>query len=165
MNSLHSLSLLLHLIALAMWLGGIVFFLVVLGPAAHKLDGPLALRLLNRARIRFEALSWSAIGLLLLTGVFSLVLRSEATAGHLGRHYLALLAIKLLVFLAMLVHHGLQVFKHGPRIAVLTDQLTGLGDAWPEPLRMHWQKWFMLLKINAALGPIVTLMGLALVQR
>lgn len=165
MTSVNSLSLLLHLLALAMWIGGMVFFLIVLGPAAHRLESASAPRLLNQARSRFEALSWAALALLSVTGVFSLVVRSEATAGQLGQHYLTLLAIKLLVFLAMLVHHGLQVFKHGPRIGALTAQLGNAGDAWPEPLRSHWEKWFRLLKINAALGPVATLLGLALVQR
>jgi hypothetical protein len=35
---------------------------------------------------------------------------------------------------------------------------------WPEPLLSQWQKWFMLLKINAGIGPIVTLLGLALIK-
>ncbi len=62
MTRLHSLSLLLHLLALAMWLGGIAFFLIVFGPAVHELKPVLGLRLLNRGRMTFEALSWTGIG-------------------------------------------------------------------------------------------------------
>jgi len=68
------------------------------------------------------------------------------------------------LFGAMLVHHCLQVFKYAPTIARLTEQLPQSFDAWPEPLLTYWRRWFLLLKINAALGPIVVLLGLALVK-
>jgi putative copper export protein len=165
MTRLHSLSLLLHLLALAMWLGGIAFFLIVFGPAVHELKPVLGLRLLNRGRMIFEALSWTGIGLLLLTGIVNLVLRSDMTAGDLGRYYLTILPVKLLLFVAMLVHHTLQVFKYAPKITALTNDSAMTIDSWPEPLRSHWQKWFMFLKINATIGPIATLLGLALVKR
>jgi putative copper export protein len=165
MTQLYSLSLLLHLLALAMWLGGIAFFLIVFGPAVHELKPAVGLKLLNRGRITFEAVSWMAIGLLFLTGIVSLVLRSEMTGTHLGQYYLTILSLKLLLFAAMLVHHALQVFKYGPKIAALTDDAAMTSESWPEPLRAHWQKWFVLLKINATIGPIATLLGLALVKR
>ena len=165
MTRLYSLSLLLHLLALAMWLGGIAFFLIVFGPAVHDLKAGLSLKLLNRGRMTFEWLSWTAIGLLLLTGILNLVLRSQTTGAHLGHYYLTILSVKLLLFVAMLVHHALQVFKYGPKIASLTDRAAITTDSWPEALRADWQKWFTLLKINATIGPIATLLGMALVRR
>lgn len=165
MTRLHSVSLLLHLIALAMWLGGIAFFLIVFGPAVHGLTAGLGLRLLNRGRMTFELLSWTAIGLLLVTGLLNLVLRSQMTGVHLGQYYLTILSVKLLLFLAMLVHHALQVFKYGPKIAADTNQAAITADSWPEALRANWQKWFMLLRINATIGPIAALLGLALARR
>jgi putative copper export protein len=165
MTRLHSLSLLLHLLALAMWLGGIAFFLIVFGPAVHDLKAGLSLKLLNRGRMTFEWLSWTAIGLLFLTGILNLVLRSQTTGAHLGQYYLTILSIKLLLFVAMLVHHALQVFKYGAKIASLTDRAAITTDSWPEALRADWQRWFILLKINATIGPIATLLGMALVKR
>ena len=165
MTRLHSLSLLLHLVALAMWLGGIAFFLIVFGPAVHELKPVLGLKLLNRGRMIFEALSWTGIGLLFLTGILNLVLRSDMTAGDLGQHYLAILSVKLLLFIAMVIHQALQVFKYGPKIAALTADAAMTIDSWPEALRGQWQKWFMFLKINATIGPIATLLGLALLRR
>ena len=165
MTRLHSLSLLLHLLALAMWLGGIAFFLIVFGPAVHELEPLLGLKVLNRGRVIFEAMSWTGIALLLLTGMLNLVLRSDMTAGDLGQHYLAILSVKLVLFVAMVIHQALQVFKYGPKIAALTNEATLSIDSWPEALRAQWQKWFMFLKINATIGPIATLLGLALVKR
>ena len=64
----------------------------------------------------------------------------------------------------MVFHHCLQVFKYGPKIASLTAELAAVTYSSPEPLLTHWQKWFLLLKINAALGPVVTLLGVALIK-
>jgi putative copper export protein len=164
MTAWYSLSLLLHLIAIALWLGGIVFFLVVSGPAVNGLETRIAIKTMNQGRIGLELISWTAIALLLLTGIVNLVLRSQPAAAPLGESYVVLLGAKLFVFGAMALHHGLQVFKYAPRIAALTAEVkTELTD-WPEPLLSHWRRWFLLLKINAGLGPIAVLLGLALVR-
>lgn len=160
----HTLSLLLHLGVLAFWLGGNIFFLVVFGPAAHQLRPGAGVRTLNRGRIAFEAVSWAAIGLLALTGIINLLPNGRTAGAPQGEVYALALAIKMFLFGAMLTHHGLQVFKYAPKIAALTAQTPADAAAWPEPLRALWQKWFTLLKINAALGPVAVWLGLALAK-
>jgi len=166
MSFLHVFSLWLHLVSVAVWLGGIVFFLVAFGPAAHRLRPAEGVRTLNRGREALQTLSWIAIHLLLLTGVVNFALRATTSGADLGFVYYATLAVKLLLSAAMIFHHALQSFKYAPRIASLTD---GTGDdsidAWPEPLLAAWRKWFVLLKINAALGAVVLLLGVALSWR
>jgi uncharacterized membrane protein len=162
MSAWQSLSLLLHLIANALWLGGIVYFLVVAGPAAQELDAKIAIKTMNQSRIGLELVSWTAIALLLLTGITNLILRNPSAAP--GESYLVLLGAKLFFFGAMATHHGLQVFKYGPRIAALTAEIKPNATEWPEPLLAHWHRWFLLLKINAGLGPIAVLLGLAIVM-
>jgi uncharacterized membrane protein len=162
MSSWHLLSLWLHLIALAFWLGGIVFFLVVFAPAVRELNPGMGIRALNQGRINLEAISWAAIALLLVTGIINLILRKQG--GPDGQFYTIILSIKLFLFFAMVVHHCLQVFKYTPIIAALTEKISPETDSWPEPLLSLWQKWFVLLKINAGIGPIVTLLGLALIK-
>ena len=80
MSAWYSISLMIHLVALALWLGGIVFFLIVLGPAVHELEPRIAIKTMNRARIGLEMVSWTAIGLLLVTGIVNLLIRTQATA-------------------------------------------------------------------------------------
>lgn len=164
MSSWYTFSLFLHLVGIALWLGGIAFFLVVFGPAVHELQPGVGIRTLDRGRISLEAISWTAIALLLMTGIVNLILQNQAIRAPQGSFYTTLLAVKLFFFAAMLLHHCLQVFKYAPKIASMTAQLPQDADAWPEPLLTCWRKWFLLLKINAALGPIVTLLGLALVK-
>lgn len=164
MTAWHTLSLALHLIAIALWLGGIVFFLVVVGPAVQQLEPKIAIKTMNQARIGLENMAWTAIGLIVLTGTFNLVVRSQIDTAPLDQVYLYTLGAKLVVFLAMAVHHCLQVFKYAPAISSLTAQLPSNTISWPEPLLSRWRRWFLLLKINAALGPIAVLLGLALVK-
>jgi len=158
---LQTLGLFLHLIALALWLGGMAFFLIVFGPAAQTLRPGISLKVLNRGRTYFEALSWAGIGLLLITGILNLSLRAQTTP--LAQFYLAVLGLKLLFFVAMTIGHGLQVFKYGPKITAMTKEVADDAELWPEALRSYWTKWFMLLKVNATLGPITTLFALALI--
>ncbi|OGQ91482.1 MAG: hypothetical protein A2253_06450 [Deltaproteobacteria bacterium RIFOXYA2_FULL_55_11] len=181
---LHSLSLWLHVISLGLWIGGIVFFLFVFGPAVHALPPATAIRVLDRGRRSFQSLSWIAIGLLVITGTCNLIFRGAGSQWQFGSAYYSILAIKLFLFLAMLLHQSFQTFKYAPEIAALTAQISTdiqsrfdpaqssteahsksraeLVEAWPEPLSAHWKKWFLLLKINATLGPIVLLLGLGL---
>jgi len=164
MTSWYSLSLLLHLVAIALWLGGIVFFLVVIGPAVQELEPMIAISTMNQSRIGLELISWTAITLLLLTGAINLVLRIQTASLPAGESYTILLSTKLFLFGAMAMHHGLQVFKYAPRIAALTAALRPNTTEWPEPLLANWRRWFLLLKINAGLGPVVVLLGLALTK-
>jgi putative copper export protein len=164
MTSWYTLSLFFHLVGLALWVGGIAFFLVVFAPAAHDLQPGAGLHTLNYGRISLEAISWVGIALLLVSGITNLILRNQQPSTLQDHFYTAVLSVKLFLFVAMVVHHCLQVFKYGPKIAALTAEVPAVTESWPEPLLTHWQKWFLLLKINAALGPIVTLLGVGLIK-
>ena len=157
------LSLGLHLTSLALWLGGMVFFLIVFGPAVNDLQPGMAIRILDSGRKKLEAISWTAISVLAITGIINLILRQTSGPG-VGEFYAIGLSIKLMVFGAMLYHHAVQVFRYGPAITALTVATPEAALSWPEPLRVQWQKWLTLLKINAVLGPIGTVMGLVLLK-
>jgi putative copper export protein len=160
----YTLSLFLHLVGIALWLGGITFFLVVFAPSVHDLNPRIGMRVLNQGRISLEVVSWAGIALLLITGIINWLLRTQAMSASLDNFYPIVFTVKLLLFVAMAIHHGLQVFKYAPKIASLTAELPAGTDSWPELLLTHWRKWFLLLKINAALGPVVVLLGLALAK-
>jgi putative copper export protein len=142
--------------------GGILFFLSVFGPAVHALPAASGIQALDKGRRRFQSLSWIAIHLALFTGIVNFVLRGIAAGWAFDPAYNWTLAAKFFLFLAMLFHHSLQAWKYAPRLAALTAQTTPDFQSWPEPLLFHWKKWFVLLKINATLGLIALLLGLAL---
>lgn len=157
-----TITLLAHLLAVALWLGGIAFFLIVFAPAVHELEPGTGMRALNRGRISLETIAWVAIGILLLSGIASLIVRFQAAGAPIATSYTVLLSIKIFLFLAMLMHHGLQAFKYGPRISSLTASLPAQPESWPEPLLSHWRRWFLLLKINSVIGLIIVVVGLTL---
>lgn len=161
-NLFQSLSLWLHLISLSLWIGGIAFFLFVFAPAVHGLPPENGILVLDKGRRSLEIISWTAIVLLSVSGVLNLLFRAIASSFQLGPVYYSVVALKLFLFLAMVFHHCLQAFKHSPQIVSLTSQAPREIQSWPEPLLLHWKKWFVLLKINATLGPIVVLLGLGL---
>ena len=163
-NLAHSLNLWLHLSSLVLWIGGIAFFLFVFGPAVHTLPPGAGIQVLNKGRETFQSLSWIAINLLLITGMLNLIFRGMAVGFQLGIGYYSIIAVKLFLFVAMVIHHSLQAFKYAPEIAALTAQAGADIQSWPEPLLSHWKKWFMLLKINATLGAIVIPLGLGLAR-
>ncbi len=103
------------------------------------------------------------MGLLFATGIANLALRQPTSAAP-GTAYMIMLSAKLFIFLAMTVHHCLQVFKYAPRIAQQTAAINLAATVWPETLLGDWRRWFMLLKLNAGLGPVAVLLGLALVK-
>ncbi len=62
---------LIHLLAALVWVGGMFFSYVVLRPAAVEvLQPPERLRLWNVVFRRFFSLLWSAIGAVLITGLY-----------------------------------------------------------------------------------------------
>jgi putative copper export protein len=162
---LQSANLWLHLVSMAVWVGGMAFFLFVFGPAVHSLAPTDGIRALNHGRESLQTLSWIAVHLLFLTGVLNFFFRLTAVGVYPESGYYWTLGLKLLLFSAMIFHHFLQSLKYAPRIASATMETGPGGASWPEPLLALWKKWFVLLKINTALGAIVLFLGLALTGR
>jgi len=103
----------LHLLAVVVWLGGLLFQSHVLFPQWRKTGGsPLAAATLRR----FRPVAWSAVILLVLTGFYnltrlpSLPLLLQTGAGAL----LALKVVLLLIALPLAAHRD---FKQGSRLA------------------------------------------------
>lgn len=151
-----------HLIALSLWIGSILFFLFVFAPAVHALPAASAVSLLNRGRHALQALAWPAIVVLLLTGIANVAYTARAAAFSFESAYSMVLALKLLLFLAMVFHQSMQTLKYGPRIESLTADTPESCAQWPEPLLAQWRRWFTLLKINGTIGPLIVLLALGL---
>lgn len=86
MRALYLASVTLHVLAAMFWLGGMFFLGVVGAPVLRRVQPPeLRLSLFNALGVRFRALSWWAIAVLLATGVLNLRYRGWlAWDGALG---------------------------------------------------------------------------------
>lgn len=93
----------LHALAAVAWVGGSIFYLLVLRPALRQHPDTSGL-LARLASEEFRALTATAIGVLLATGV--VLTASRLTSGKVGAAYIAVLAVKIALALCMfyLVH-------------------------------------------------------------
>ena len=123
MRELYLLSVTTHLLAAILWLGGMFFFGIVGAPALRRVE-PVALRqeLFTTLGLRFRALGWWAIAVLLATGVLNLRFRGWlAWDGVLGSGAFwasrtgHALAWKLAAVAAMIVVSAVHDFVLGPR--------------------------------------------------
>src|SRR5262245_22665866 len=67
-----------HLLGVAIWVGGMLFIALVLVPITRRLDdATLRTRLVQDVGRRFRTVGWIALGLIGATGIANLVLRPE----------------------------------------------------------------------------------------
>lgn len=113
--SLYLLSIYLHIIFAAFWIGGMLFLPLILLPSI-KIN-PERTHLLFHTGIKFRFYGWIALIGLILTGIASIYFKSLPfnveflTSNPLGN----LLGIKLLLFCAMIAISGLHDFYIGTK--------------------------------------------------
>lgn len=148
----------LHVLAAMVWTGALAFFGVAFAPAARSLAPAEAIAAFERGRRALQTLSWGAIQVLLLTGALNVYFRLRA--GDPSTFYVWTLAIKVLLFGAMVFHQSLQAYKYGPQIAAAAE--CGETEAVSPALRENLTRWSALLNINTAIGLVVLLLGILL---
>src|SRR5262245_36444679 len=67
----------LHVVAALTWVGGMLFVALVLVPVMRPEEPPLRRRLVHAAGVRFRAVGWVSISLLIATGLVNVWLRPE----------------------------------------------------------------------------------------
>lgn len=165
MRALYLLSVWLHILALAVWLGGMAFLALVLVPIARRPETQgVAASLFHWTGVRFRAVGWACLAILVLTGAFQLgargvgwgdLLSGRLWEGPFGR----LLALKLLVVAVILGLSAVHDFGVGPRATALWQA----DPASPEAKRLRRQaSWIGRLNLLLALG--ATALGVMLVR-
>ncbi len=117
---LYRIAILVHVLAAFVWVGGVLFIGMIAVPTAKKLDDELRRKLLDDMGRRFRPIGWSALALLVASGVYlmwhwgatvsSVLDLSFFEHGH-GRP----LGYKLIAVAAMLVISAVHDFWLGPR--------------------------------------------------
>lgn len=89
----------LHVAAALTWVGGMLFVALVLVPVTRRLDDPaLRRRLMHESGVRFRAVGWAAMGLLVATGLVNIWLRPELLT--LGRFWVKVALVALAIALS-----------------------------------------------------------------
>ena len=117
MHFLYLTSVWLHIVAAAVWIGGMAFFSLVMVPMIRQLG--LSAAVVQWAGVRFRLVGWICLALMLLTGTVNIALRGIGWSDLWGGPLRATLGVKLIFVAAMLVVSALHDFVIGPRAGVL----------------------------------------------
>ena len=100
----------IHILAAMFWIGGMLFFVLVLVPILRDLSVGQKMDLMSRVGKRFRKAGWVSLAILLLTGFLNLYHR-----GIPPSEYGSALWIKLSLFVVMVSLTLLHDFALGPR--------------------------------------------------
>ena len=156
----------LHLLGVVVWIGGLCFQLLVMPPVLRRMPSAVEqLRSRLSFEVRFRAVMWPAVGLVLLTGLYNVMNLLYATTlagGRLPSAFVQRLSVKLLLVACMLLLHAVQRFAVHPRLVTGLTQLPADTLALPGEL-VKLQRLSQLLSVLiVGIAVVVLLLGLLL---
>jgi putative copper export protein len=139
MRALYLASVALHILAAALWVGGMLFFVTVVLPAlSHPSLRPSRSRIIEYVGRAFRPVAWIALATLLVTGTFNLFYRwtdwNSIITGNFWHTPIGnLFGWKVVLVIAMVALHALHDFWLGPRAAEALER----GENSAATLRCH----------------------------
>lgn len=120
MHAAYLFSVWLHILAAIVWIGGMLFLVMVIVPWLRKGDRAQAAAILRDTGHRFRNIGWACFGLLFATGLFNLYARGVRPGDFLRGEWLAspfghAVVIKLTLFAAVIAISAVHDFSVGPR--------------------------------------------------
>jgi len=147
------LLIVIHIVAVAVWIGGAIFMVFIVTPNLSVLSPPEAGKISRAIGEKFASIVMWAIALVALTGVLRMYTSGLLNITILtGSTYGKALLLKLLLFVIMLIVGSL-----------ITKTMDGLGPASsPEEVASGKNKITQLSQLNIVLGIILILLGVGL---
>lgn len=164
MRALYLLSVWIHILAATVWIGGMLFLVLVVVPWLRKGKRPDAAVFLRETGTRFRNVGWICFALLAVTGTFNLWMRgvrlsdfgrTEWLLSPFGRTVL----VKLGAFLAVLLVSAVHDFVVGPRATAAIAADPRSSDAQIERRRAS-----VLGRMNVLLALVLVGAGVMLVR-
>ncbi len=157
----------LHLLAAVTLVGAMVYMLFVVMPSLSAIDPPpLRGKFMAATLARYTPIAWTAIAVLVLSGIISTLGRISSPVALLGTTYGIVLLAKIVVALVMIVLAYIASFVLNPRMAAIASRPSpvaggqsptgGLPPAALEAARLQGQI-MALAKTNLILGVLVLL--------
>ena len=152
----YYIAVMLHVVAAFVWVGGVLMIGAVALPAARNLPEEQQRPAISAIARRFRPIGWTALAVLLLTGLFMLWEWGARPANLIDLSFFEIdrnkpLGIKLLLVIAMIISSGLHDWWVGPRATELADE---------DPERAEsWRRWAGILGI----GTGVFVLGVVLI--
>ena len=155
-------SLWLHLLAVILWMGGTLFMILVLLPVTRKTMTPQeSIRFHQGVGKRFQVVTWTAVGILIVTGILNILNRGMITGFEYimdpSSLFMKTLTIKLIFFLILIGSIALHSFVLIPRMVSLAEK------GAPQEELSRWRKRSaMVSAIGLLLGLFILFLGLLL---
>ena len=162
---MHLFFVWLHILAAAVWIGGMVFLALVLVPVVRRPEyREHASRLVHLTGTRFRSVGWVCLAILAVSGFVNLYFRGIGwaaliNAGFWQSPFGNILGIKLLLVAVILGLSAWHDFRVGPRATAAWARDPGSAEA--AKLR-RTASWFG--RLNLALALVVVVLGVALVR-
>lgn len=138
----------LHVLGAVVWIGGMLFLGLVLTPILRGHPPKERAALLHAVGRRFLKIGWTALGVLLLTGLILWSLRGFQATPALGA--------KLILVVVILYLSILHDFSLGPRLVAHLER----GDQGGENVRLR-RRVALLARLNTLFALVVLILGLA----
>lgn len=156
MHTLYLASVWLHIVAVAAWLGGMLFLVLVVVPWMRKGDRAAGARILRETGARFRAVGWAVFAIVLVTGSFNLYVRGVRLGSFVDPVFLLspfgrAVVLKLALFVAVVGLSAVHDFVIGPRATEALVRAPASAEA--ESLR----------RAASVMGRVSTVLALALV--
>ena len=164
MRLLYLLSVWVHILAATIWIGGMLFLVLVVVPWLRKGPRSDAAVFLRETGTRFRNVGWVCFGLLLVTGTFNLWVRGVRLSDFVRVEWLEspfgqTVLLKLGVFVLVLVMSALHDFVVGPRATDAIAKDPRSARARTERRRASW-----LGRLNVIFALVLLAAGVMLVR-
>lgn len=119
MHTLYLLSVFIHILAATIWIGGMLFLVLVVVPWLRSGGRSIAGPFLQETGVRFRDVGWWCFGALLITGTFNLWVRGVrfgdfVDPGWLSTAFGKSVVLKLALFVCVLIVSAIHDFVVGP---------------------------------------------------
>lgn len=146
----------LHLVATVLWIGGLAAVVLLIHPAAHRLNAPERDALLETAQRRLDPIGWLCLALLTGTGLIQMSANPQYE-GFLAvtNQWAVSILLKHLVFFGMA---GVSAYLTWFSLPDLKRAVLRQAAGKPVDLTRLRNKNLLLLRINLILGGIVLIL-------
>lgn len=148
----------LHILAVVVWIGGIVYTAYVAGPLLRSPDYSSP-ALLERLVHRFQRLSRELLYVILVTGVFNMIFRGTLIEFRFSSKFLTFVGVK---FTLLLVIAALQVYYSLKLIPQIADAANSPSEQAPDASRKLNRKAHVVSALMVALAVVIVYLGLSL---
>lgn len=164
MRTLYLVSVWAHILAATVWVGGMLFLVLVVVPWLRAGNQASAGAFLRETGRRFRTVGWACFGILLITGTFSLWMRGVrlgdfARADWLVSPFGKIVVAKVVLFGIVLLVSAVHDFVIGPRATVAIQR----DPRSPEAMSLR-RLASLLGRANALLALIIVLVAVMLVR-